>query len=350
MREKVHSFKQEMDKIPVPLDKLDAIIHQTVYETKIMRQVPKRRKLWVGVGAAAMAVVVLLGSTAVSPVMASMVSRIPLVGSIFSEFGDLGLQRASQQGLTYAVGEPQQVDGTSITVDEVFYDGTRLSIGYSVQSDQPIEELYLRPSLLVNGKSSGFGGGQKDIPITSTSRTSILDINMNQTFPEQFELGLSLETESGKSWNFTIPVQAQSNVKLIPVDEKQQAGDINLHVVSLKMGQAGALLNFSAVSGDKNHLASYLEFKVVDESGREITSHSGGSEGKAVKGKEYVTGSRLFDPIDSSVKTLTITPYFMLPTNGGGVAMDKDGKETVLEFTPPKADGIAFKSFTITLP
>lgn len=350
MREKIHFFKNELDEIPVPMEKLDAIISKTVQGAARNRKHYVRKKVLYGSGAAVLAVGLLLGSSAVSPAMASFVAKIPIVGSIFSQSGDIGLKQASEQGLITVVGKPQAVEGTSLTIDEIFYDGTRFSIGYSLKSEKPMGELHLRPELSINGETIGFTGSSKEDQKSSTYRTGILEFNSPLHLPEQFTLGLSFDTEDGKRWNFSLPVSTLNQVKSVPINHKQQAGGIDLAVSDLKIGPAGMRLTFQAVSKETDHLAAYVEFKIVDESGNEIASHSGGSEGKIVDGKEHMTGSRLFDPLGADVKKLTITPYLALPTNGGGVEIDANGQEKAIDFAPKHGEEIKFNSFTVTLP
>jgi len=50
------------------------------------------------------------------------------------------------------------------------------------------------------------------------------------------------------------------------------------------------------------------------------------------KAKMVYTSNKQFDPIDSDVTEVTITPYLDLPTSGGGVEIDENGEETELEY------------------
>ncbi|MGD8188743.1 DUF4179 domain-containing protein [Brevibacillus ginsengisoli] len=351
MREKVRLFKQEIDDIQVPVDKLDAIISQTIKEATMKKNQPKRKKILYGTGAAVVAFGLFLSSAAVSPAMASIVSKIPVVGSIFSQFGDVGLKEVSKQGLTTVVGQPQVVGGTALTIDEVFCDGTRFSIGYSIKADKAVGELYLNPTLSINGETIGFAGSSKEDQITPTYRTGILEVTPPANLPKDFQLGLTFQAENGNKWNFNLPVKLNNDVKLVPIDYKRQGEAFDLTVSDLKVGPAGILLNFNTVSKDTDYNSSYLEFKAVDAAtGKEIGSHSGGRSGQIIDGKAYLTGSFRFDPVDKQVKKLKITPYMSFPTNGGGVEFDQNGKEKEIKFKPVQGKEIKFDSFTVTLP
>ncbi|NEU32341.1 DUF4179 domain-containing protein [bacterium LRH843] len=352
MTEKIPSFKKEIDDIHVPTEKLDEIIINTVKEASEKRKRPIRKKALYSTGAAIIAFGLLLGSAAISPAMANVVAQIPIIGSIFSGSGDRGLVQVSEQGLTNVIGESQVVGGTAITIDEVFYDETRFSIGFSIESEESLEEYYLSsgPDFTINGETVSWGGSYKETEVTPTYRTGLVHVDPLKKLPENFLLDLTFHGKDGKQWDFSLPIQTQTDVKFVAIDHEQKAGGIDLHVTDVKISPAGLLFTFQAESEKMDYLASYLEFKAVDEEGNEIVSHSGGSEGHINKGKEHVTGNRLFDPVDAHVKQLTITPYLMLPTDGGGIEFDQDGNEKEIEFKSRKGEEIEFESFIVQLP
>ncbi|NRS50357.1 DUF4179 domain-containing protein [Brevibacillus sp. HB2.2] len=355
MREKIHAYKEQVDHIPVPTEKLDAIIAQTVQQAVPKRKRLNKRKLVYSTGAAVVALGVLFSSAAVSPVMANLVSKVPLIGSIFSAYGDNGLKLASEKGLTTVIGESQDVDGHAITVNEVYYDGTRFTIGYTLETKQAVGEHYLgsSPDLTVNGKAFGYAGSSKHTQITPTLATGIVDIDAINGLPEEFKLGLSFHGEDGKQWNFSLPIISRTDTKRIAINHQQKAGGIDLTVPDITMGPAGLVVSFQAVTEEIGYLSSYLEFKVVDDKGNELGAYSGGSQGKKSDGKEYLAGTRRFDPVTADVKELRITPYLSLPSQGGGVGVDKNGKETIIQSTiemiKKQGKDIEFKTFTVTL-
>ncbi|MDT3428723.1 hypothetical protein J2Z22_004316 [Paenibacillus forsythiae] len=327
MIQEIHSFKKEIDHIPVPHDKLDAIITKTVQEAGAGQRTGIRKKMGYVAGAAAVACGLLLGSAALSPAMASLVSKIPVIGSVFSQIGDSGLKSVSEQGLTAAVGATKVSGGDSLTINEVFYDGTRLSIGYSLETEKPLGEEYIimRTDFTVNGTEAKFSARDKLTEVTPTYHTGILELDSPAKLPDQFELGLNLSTEDRvKKWDFAIPVSKQADNKLIPIGHKQQSGGVELTVSDLVVGPAGMRLAFSAVSEDQDSV-DYLSVTAVDESGHELGSLSGGTGSKFRDGKYYSTGTQLFDRPPAGTKTLT--------------------------FTPHEASGrVKFDSFTVTLP
>ena len=196
MTDKIPSFKEEIDNIHVPTEKLDAIITNTVQSKVVTKKKSFRNQLLYSVGAAVAAIGLLIGSASVSPAMASFVSHIPFIGSIFSESGDKGLERVSNMGLTHVVKQSKTIDGKTVTIDEVFFDGTRFTVSYSFESEEPLGENYLSgPLLTIDGEE--FAGGlttSGPTNITPTYYTWVGSVFVyTPEAPDKFDLGFSFE-------------------------------------------------------------------------------------------------------------------------------------------------------------
>ncbi|MDW0111973.1 DUF4179 domain-containing protein [Sporosarcina saromensis] len=354
MSDKIPMFKKEIDDIPVPVDKLDTIITKAVQKGIQKRKKPNKKKLMLSVGAAVATLALLIGSATVSPVMANIVSQIPVLNSIFSESGDLGLKQVSELGLTQVVGESKTVKGNTITIDEVFFDGTRLTVGYSLTSEKPLGEFYLNNGMnvTIDGKKFSFGGNSEETEITPTFRRGIYNIEPSDiVVPEEFKLGLSFEGEGGERWKFFIPVNKQSGAKFVTIDETQQVGGVGLNISALEISPVGLRITYNTVAKENEFLSgAYIKFKAVDSSGNELAiSSEGGGHSNFINGNIYTIGNSLFEPIDENVTELTITPYLDL-SSGGGVEFDEDGNEVPIDFELQKGEKIKFESFTVTLP
>lgn len=352
MTEKIRSFKEEIDNIHVPIDKLDAIISKTVQGNVLKRRKFNRKKILTSVSAVAVAFVLVVSSSTFSPVMANIVSKIPIIGTVFSESGDLGLEKVSEQGLSNVIGTAEQVEGTIITLDEVFYDETRLTLGFSMQSENPIGEfLSSGPHITIDGKSFSNSSTYRETEQSPTHRTGILNIDAINELPEAFTLGVSFSDEEGKEWNFSTSVNKKSKVQYVGVNHTQKIQGINLTVSDLKVSPAGLQFSFSANSKEVNSLAKgYLDFIVIDNKGKELQSYSGGSESQILDGKDHLMGTRLFDPISDDIKELTVIPYITYQIRGSSAKVDALGNEKISVIKPYEGNDFEFESFTVTLP
>jgi len=333
-------------------------------EQKNMTQKPvqikrkSKRKPLLYVASAAAAFSIMVGSAAyVSPTFASTLSQLPIVGSVFSNSGYLGLKQASEQGLTSTIGEKHTINGISVTIDEVLYDASNITVGLTIDSEKKLGDYYLGagPNFTINGKNPKVSsGGYGEKVLSSTVRTGIARFEVKEDMPDSFEMGLTLEGKEGEKWEFSVPVKKITNTIDVPVNHQQQAEGIQLDVSKISLSPTGIALDYKASEKgtiDNPHIgASFIEFRITDEHGKEITSHSGGGEGHFDNGEWNFSSTKSFDPISSNVQKLMITPYLVIPSGGGGVHVDIAGVETKIPFNKPSVKEVKFQPFTVELP
>lgn len=343
MTDKTPSFKDQIDEIHVPTEKLDDIIFKTVQEHAPKRKKSWRSKLFYSASAAVVAFGLLVGSATVSPVMAEFVSKIPVIGSVFSESNDAGLAQVSELGLTQLIGEAKKVDDKILTIEEAFYNGIRLTISYSITSETPLETSYfsLSPSFKIDNRDYQALTLRAENDITPTYHTGFLDVEIEQELPDQFTLDLVFGGRDGKRWDFSIPIQAATDVETIKLNHQQQVAGINLTITEVSSGLGGLKLNYETSSSEKvNFLANSLNFYIEDELGNEVDFHSGGGQGT----DKMHQGSLWFDPVNEHSKEIKITPYFSLPRE----AEDESIKKLIKEFEVLENE--TFESLTVELP
>ena len=352
MTDKIPSFKEEIDEIHVPIDKLDAIILKTVQENNPPKKQSIRKKLLYSTAAAVVAIGLLIGSATVSPVMATIVSQIPIIGSIFSTSGEHGLERVRELGLTQVVGQSKTVNGITITIDEVFYDGTRVTVGYSQESEEPLDNLYIRPNFKVDGERMVTGTRVREV--TPTFWTNVISIEpYRMVLPKSFDLGMNFEGENGEEWHFSTPVEEQPGVQKVTINYSQQTEGIDLLVEDIKIGRSGIILRYEVASEKHQDLTTLVEFRVVDSLGNELGMSGGGKEngdegGFFEEGRVY--GTRLFDSVDEHDKELTIIPYLQIPKQGDWKETDSEGNWIDIDVSQYQGIDIKFDSFTVKLP
>ncbi|MFJ7951439.1 DUF4179 domain-containing protein [Lysinibacillus sp. NPDC096418] len=315
----------------------------------------RKRKPLLYIASTAAACGLIIGSAFVSPTLASSLSQLPIIGSVFSDSGLLGLKQASDQGLTSAVGETQTNNEISVTINEVLYDSTNITVGFTIESQEELSEEYFRGFIdfTINGNSPVTGSGSYGEKIISpTARTGIATFGVTDDMPETFELGLVLESVEGEKWNFSTPIKKITDIVRVPVDHQQQVDGVKLDVSELSLSPSGVGISF--VASEKGSMpemmrASYVEFRITDEYGREITSHSGGLRGQLYDDVWVFSGKKSFDPITKDIKELTITPFLSLPTGGSGVAIDENGNETIIHENRSSLKEVEFKPFTVNI-
>lgn len=351
--EKSHDFPEEQVRAAIQLGIANGEAEKRL--SKRHRKNSKKRTFVYALSSIAAVFVILIGFSHQSPALASSLSKIPIIGSVFGDSDLIGLQQAQEEGLTSQIGETKTINGISVTLDEVLYDQNNITIGLKMESEKEMDEEYFGSGMdfTINGKTpNGASGSYGEEILSSTSRTAIETISVTDNMPDKFNLGLLLQGENGENWYYSAPVKQANDIKQIPVQHKETVNGIKLNVTEFSYGASGSSVSFKSsgdatLADDDLDRASQIEFKLEDQDGNEIKSHSGGVEGERVKDKMIYTSNKQFDPIDSDVTEVTITPYLDLPTGGGGVEIDENGEEKEIEYKKDSIQPVEFNSFKV---
>lgn len=301
---------EEMEVNEVEKARVKAILKQSIEknQTHHLRKPSAQKKWGYGIGAAVLAFGLLVASTMVSPAMAMVVSSIPGISSIFSYLGDSGQKKVSELALTEVVEQSKTANGITISLGEIFYDGTRFNISYSVVSEKPIVEQYIEIAGYKIDKQEVPGGiGINNIIETAKETVGFLHVDpywQDKSQPDELNLELSFKGQSGEQWSFTTPVTKQNNEE-IDIGHSERRGDFRFTVDKVILGPSGLLLSYEARSWEIGHLEMFLKFRVVDSSGKELEI----LEGTVYDGD----GKMVYEPINERVDELTITPFIELP-------------------------------------
>lgn len=315
-------FKNEMDKISVPTEKLDRIIENTVKENRGKKS--KKKIAFYSVSAAVVGFGLFMGSAMLSPAMAKVASHIPVVGTFFNNAGDEGLRIAGQKGLTQVVDQSSKDNGITLTMNEIFYDGTRLTFGYTHESLFALGELE-KPTIEVNGKEINFSSGYSGDFITPQKYKGIMNINPTEELPAEFELKMRIDAVGlvpGK-WEFKFPVKQSNEVTVIKSKDVKIINDAEVKVGSLKLGPAGTDLSVEVTTDNENSkLDPYmLNFYIIDEKGNVLDFVQGSGYGDTVNGQEKAKLNYLYSPLKEGTKKVKLIPYT--------IPMNEDGFEEV---------------------
>lgn len=353
MTEKIPFFKNQINDIPVPTEKLDKIILKTVEEHAVKRKRSLRRKFTYSASAMIASIGLLIGLATVSPATASVLAKLPIIGSIFNEFGDPGLAKMSDLGLTQIIGESKTIGDKTLTIDEVFYDGSRFTLSYSLESKKPMSEDYIDSmDFLVNGEPIAYGLGNELNESVPTHYTGIVTIHSMKDLSEEFSLHAVFKGAEGEKWEFLFPVQTQPNVQTIVTNYEQEVAGIHLSVTEIVNGPSGLKLKYKKVLKEDallQQLSNVIEFRIKDDMGNEIVHNTGSSFGSSEEGTIYIEGNDIFNPISEDVKELTISPYFNLPKEGKITEIDEEGNEMILDLKQFENSELSFDSFTVSL-
>lgn len=211
----ISSMKEQFDHLDgFPQDEVRLAIRTGIAQAQEQMdgkvKTPYKRKITYLLSSVAAVFGLLFISAQYSPAIATSLSKIPLIGSVFGDSDLIGLQNAYQEGLIDEIGETQTINGISVTLNEVLYDQSNITIGLIIESERELGEHYFGSGMdiTINGKlPKVVTGSYGEEMISSTTRTAIQMIGITEEMPDQFELGLTLKGEKGEKWHFSTPIK-----------------------------------------------------------------------------------------------------------------------------------------------
>ncbi|GAB1532056.1 hypothetical protein YSY22_34780 [Brevibacillus formosus] len=180
-----------------------ARIRQTLFETAATTKAPVRwrnaAKKWIFVATGACILfVILLAAGFSSTTMAEKLKNIPLIRSVFDMFKDETLHIAEEKGLVTPTSQSVTVNGITVTVNEVFYDGTRLDIGYSIQmpkTKNETEALKMARNIKIwqysvddSDKAINYKGSQEVERVDENLFAGMRHVEFAEPLPDKFTL------------------------------------------------------------------------------------------------------------------------------------------------------------------
>lgn len=284
-------------------------------------------------------VVCIIGTILFGLTMPTYASNIPIIGNIFEMFNYKTFENydkyASDLNIT------KESNGLKMTINKVVYDEIDLSIFYTVESENKLEESPMFPGakLKINGKETTFGaGGQGEFFNDNKTYAGVIEYKVgekkqvpkevqNKIFlggyveiPDKFILSLNIDEilSSGDNvikgnWNFNIPVTSEK----VSGKVNEQNCDIDLsnlvdgyHINQVITTPLNTLIQ-GTITGQPNYNYE-LSFYVFDDKGRMLPSKSGSGSGD--EGIIYISNG--FKEVYDDTDSITVIPYKHIQTQG----------------------------------
>lgn len=334
MSKAIHSYEQELklkfQETRLPHIQLQAKVLK-IHEERSAQKINKRifRKILLPSVYSIIAFVLLCGVLASFPASAEQLRKIPVMGKmfegdIFSFAGDSGIIKSKDSELTSSINEKVSDQGVTIKLQDAIYDGTRLSIGYEINSEQFNHLMFLGDvSVKINGISKPEATiGTKPHRIQDNHYTGILTLNVDSIgLDDRFELELTIGEVSGPmdenltkynqvagewSFNASITNHTLDHSRHITLTDKYMAKSKNgqFRVTNYSLTPITTMINYEFIGE-----AEWLLFQLKHEQGMLIQHlDSGSSTDKDGNQRGFVR----FAPLTSDTKEIYVAPYILL--------------------------------------
>lgn len=331
-----------------------------------LKQQIKHKKPWQPKAAIAAALLALLvgGTGYVGSQHPAYAAEIPIIGDIFRFFdnGRTGMYDLYQENAN-KINVTKEDSGIAITMKEAIFDGKTLAYTFEIHSEQDLGDNLAvgigPPSLKIAGYRGGLSGSlavQKidEQTYIGTSRYTLdeqLEMVNCQVIIDDIRIAEpdQEQTIHGK-WQFAFTLQAVESKQQVINQQLEQEG-FNLTIDNLNVTPMSFIIEYNQQAPEtlKDQWSSlYTELMVTDDLGNIYLGQDNGGSGSMVTG--LMNYSMTFGKLDEKATQLIITPIIRKAMYGGGVMIDEQGRETIVEHGDNNEPlEVVFAPITITL-
>lgn len=312
-----------MSKIEVPKHDVNAAIKHGILKAQKEKPSSKiKKRIKIPIIAAALAVSC-LGLGFVFPKMKTVLADVPIIGSLYSQYDTVG-KNLEKKNLVTKVNQRVVNNGIGMTVQNVYFDGARMSIIIKVDDPKLDLKNFVFKDKIADGSDKWFSEGGAEM----TPQGIVFDLQFNypeKELPKNMLLPLTITSgdipeKTKKSmphliegqWDFKIPIPKLPSKKIDvakSVISKDQEHKFQME--SITLGNETAALDYKAIHSliGKDDLTRID--RITDDKGQEVHLLSSGTEfGKKQVGNKIVSEERSnFSKIPEDTKYITIYPY-----------------------------------------
>ncbi|WLD91724.1 DUF4179 domain-containing protein [Alkalihalobacillus sp. AL-G] len=211
------------------------------------------KKITYSISAAVLFFTLLFSLAFASPAMARIMSNIPYLNSIFEFIGDRGFQIASEEGLTAQVDKSATDKGITLTINEVYSAGQKISVAYTIQSKEKLIppskqspfQILERPDIVINGKWINHAGSYRHQKVTENKYIGVVEFQTYKQLPDHFDVKINTDSIFNQvgQWTVQFPVK-KSTEKEILIAKSKSYKEFTLTANSMAINPAEISITF----------------------------------------------------------------------------------------------------------
>jgi hypothetical protein len=241
--------------------------------------------------------------------------------SVKTVIGDSGIQKLLEQGKFQQVNQTVKDKGISITLHEIMYDGTRLAVIYSYETDskQKIESSFPIAKLMINGQQFIHYSGS--VMPTDKENKFLYECHLTAELPDHFDLNYEILSFGGikGKWIFTVPIKKIEGLhKKISPNGSVNSGNQTLIVNQVTFTPSTTNLKISLSGPEQKDFSKRYVFEIRDNQGNQIENiQSAGTSGERMDNGFFITNyNEYFEPIGKLPQSITIQPFLLQHSSG----------------------------------
>jgi hypothetical protein len=244
----------------------------------------------------------MFGTCYASPSAAKVLSKIPFVGSVFSQFTDKGLKSVSKQGMTYLANMEVTKQNATVALKEIYYDKSGISFGLALKGINPYTSspqyfLYYKDNLISGSFTGEINDISKDIYLVSLKTTVPSDL------PDKFDLKLIVKetTDFKREFEFNVPLSraaGDESTKEYTIMKGFKSNDKSVLIKKILFTSASVSVDFEYTRPIEEHEPE-LSLKLFDDKGERIVLDSFTGTNQIYKNNRTDSYHAVFNPVSA---------------------------------------------------
>ncbi|WHH57952.1 DUF4179 domain-containing protein [Petroclostridium sp. X23] len=320
---------------------------------KRLKQLIRKNKGWSGKRIIAAAVVgLVVGSTAyIGITNPAYAAEIPIIGDIFRflDDGRTGMYDLYKENAN-EINISKESNGIQITVKDAIFDGKTITYTYEINTDKDLGThplIGLGPSLDIANYTGGLTGSEQVEKVEEGIYIGQANYSVSREL-DQVRCKLKIEDImvaepdreekiKGK-WVFTFQLEAVKRSSKV-INQRTAKDGFTVTINKINKTPMSFIVDYTQQVPEeyRNEWDSVTtELVVKDDLGNVYEGQCNGGQGDIHTG--VMNWSMTFGMLDERTTKLIVTPEVHCSTNAGGVSIDENGNETILEPAQTKED------------
>lgn len=271
------TFKEMVESIPVPKEKVLTAIHTGTYQGQKNNQWGYKSRSWAILGTVAVMIALILGIGSFSPTVGKALSQLPWIGGFYEQYSDELTNSLFKEGDTQNLNLVEKKNSITVSLIDAYYEGDIVSIAGSVKGKIPNLNNENELSVELFSKKDGKIFANPDSHSFEATKDGykfqLLFKVKGEQLADTIEFPLTIKYINGVSgnWYFNIPLK-QSKLKSLPVDKPMDFGinDVKFQVENIQSAKKTAILNLDMSTNMYQENNQLQIMKITDRKGHNI--------------------------------------------------------------------------------
>ena len=368
--QKMEHIRQTIQNHEMPVDSFSNSIMKRIGDENMEKRSSTKRenrflkKTLVAASTAAALGLGIIGSGFVSPVMADTLKQIPVVGSIFKDIDDKGLNVAEEKGLSTTPNQSVTHDGVTLTITDAYYDGSRLALAIEregIENDKMMAEQIIEPivfdpavekqhaKITLNESERGLlGSAVVKLPngenlesqmssfgnVEGKKNTILCDyrnlFNM-EALGDEIELSVSVPvTQIAEPFEFKVSLKkVTEGIIKLDLNQTKKTQEFSYTIKKLELTPATSRLivneegKIPSVKEEEGYGTSEMFYEIVDDQGNAFFSRGMFN----LPATTHPIVDKDFGPFPQTPKTITVKPFTYSIDKNHEALRDDEGKQ-----------------------